>query len=387
MKGLAGDFATMPLKDLVVYLGNRRATGTLQFESGPIEKRVTLFEGSVLNASSNDPREFLGQFLINMGHLTEDQFEKAFQTQKETQIFIGKILVMIGLVEEPVIQTALNLKFRETLLDAFNWTEGSFRFDPGEPARALDGLDMKVDLLDVHREAEFRETAWQAIRMAFPSGDVQLEVDESRFPEPPKPGSLDEKLIAHMRDGLTIDGIQMALHASPFFLYQRLYALYRLEAVKIREGAPEEEVELGEEVHFEEPGGTVGAEVAADEVTQHALAFLEQGNTREAEVLARRAHELSPSPHSQQLLQTCEAELLAMLRNELIHPNRIPTLLVPTMQLRTLTLSTPERYLLSRIDGRRNVGAIVHVSPLGELEALKFFQSFVEAGLVGLSDG
>ena len=29
MRGLAGDFATMPLKDLVVYLWNRQATGQL----------------------------------------------------------------------------------------------------------------------------------------------------------------------------------------------------------------------------------------------------------------------------------------------------------------------------------------------------------------------
>ncbi|HET9451307.1 MAG TPA: DUF4388 domain-containing protein, partial [Aggregicoccus sp.] len=78
MRGLAGDFATMPLKDLVVYLGNRRATGALRLERAGVQKQLSLREGSVINASSNQPREYFGQFLINMGHLTEEQFMKAY---------------------------------------------------------------------------------------------------------------------------------------------------------------------------------------------------------------------------------------------------------------------------------------------------------------------
>src|SRR5262245_26811519 len=95
-RGLSGDLGTMPLKDLVSYLGNRRASGTLHLKRWPVQKQVWLQEGLVLSASSNQAREFLGQFLINMGHLTEDQFAKAYETQKETRVFLGKILVMIG---------------------------------------------------------------------------------------------------------------------------------------------------------------------------------------------------------------------------------------------------------------------------------------------------
>lgn len=381
MKGLAGDFATMPLKDLVVYLGNRKATGTLHFESGQTRKYVSLAEGQVHNASSNDPREFLGQFLINMGHLSEDQFEKAYQTQKETKIFLGKILVMIGLVSEPVIQTALNLKFRETVLEAFNWSEGMFTFDPDERPTSMDGLEVKVDLLDIHREAEFRETAWLAIRMAFPTGNVRLTVDEARFPEPPRPGSLDDKLIRHIREGLTIDGIILALHASPFFLYQRLYALYRLEAVQISEVVQGEALSEPD-FDFETP---LEQATPADALLHDARQSLEQGNLREAESLARRAHDQGPSPDTTQLLRQCEAALLGELRRELTEQSRIPSLLLPPNKLRTLSLTAPERYLLSRIDGQRDVGAIVHVSPLQELDALKFFQNFLDAGLIQLT--
>src|SRR5579871_2453142 len=131
MRGLHGDFNTMPLKDVASFLAQRRASGMLNLERAGIRKQIELSNGLVLNASSNDPREYLGQFLINLGHITEEQFNKAYETQKETKIFLGKILVMTGSVKEEAVHTALSLKFRETLLEAYRWPDGSFSFETG----------------------------------------------------------------------------------------------------------------------------------------------------------------------------------------------------------------------------------------------------------------
>ena len=382
MRGLSGDFSTMPLKDLVVYLGNRRVTGALKVERGDVRKQLELRDGHVVTASSNQPREFFGQFLINMGHLTEDQLEKAFSTQAQTRVFLGKILVMTGLVPEATVRSTLSHKFREMLLDAFHWDDGGFVFESSDSAPEVAGLDVSVDLLDIHREGEFRETAWEAIRAVFPSGEVRLSVDEKKLPER-KPGSMDERIVQHIKDGLSIDGIALALHATDFFLYQRLYALYRLDAVKVSDAEPEPEAAVV--VEEEEDAGVIGSESSSDEVLQAAQLFLDAGNVRDAEALARRAHEMSASPRTAELLKTAQERLVTELRRELVEPPRVPTLLVAPAHLKTLQLSAPERYLLSRIDGRRDVAAIVHVSPLQELDALKFFQGFVDRGLVKLA--
>ncbi|MFP2912479.1 DUF4388 domain-containing protein [Pyxidicoccus sp. 3LFB2] len=382
MRGLSGDFSTMPLKDLVVYLGNRRVTGALKMERGDVRKQLELRDGHVVTASSNQPREFFGQFLINMGHLTEDQLDKAFATQAQTRVFLGKILVMTGLVPEPTVRSTLSHKFREMLLDAFHWDDGGFAFEPADAAPDIPGLDVGVDLLDIHREGEFRETAWQAIRAVFPSGGVRLAVDERKLPER-KPGSMDERIVQLIKEGLTIDGLALALHATDFFLYQRLYALYRLDAVKVSESPPEPETAMV--VEEEEDAGVIGSESSSDEVLQAAQMFLDAGNVRDAEALARRAHEMSPSPRTAELLKAAQERLVVELRHELVEPPRVPALQVAPAHLKTLQLSAPERYLLSRIDGRRDVAAIVHVSPLQELDALKFFQGFVDRGLVKLT--
>lgn len=376
----------MPLKDLVVYLGNRGATGQLTLEHQSHRKTLVVRDGSVVNASSNEPREYLGQFLINLGHITEEQFNKAYEVQKQTRVFIGKILVMIGAVTEPTIKNALTLKIRETLLQAFNWTEGTFHFDPDAGASSAEEMELSIDLLDLHREGEFRETAWQAIRGAFPSGEVRLLLHEENLAEPARPGSLDERLFTLIRSGYTIDEMILALHATDFFLYQRLYALYRLEAVEV---APEEEYAL--EVEHEEPllppppppeENVVGEEANLADVLAAAEMFLTQGNYGDAEPLARRAFEIAPNAQTQALVRQAEQGLAAQLRQMLIEGRPVATLTVPTARLKTLQLTAPERYLLSRVDGQRDVPSIIQVSPLHELQALKLFRRFVDAGLV-----
>jgi hypothetical protein len=386
MRGLSGDFSTMPMKDLVAYLGSRRATGMLRVTRAGVRKLILLRQGQVLSASSNQPREFLGQFLITMGHLNEEQFSKAYATQRETKVPLGKILVMAGLVPEQTVRSALNLKFREALLDMFPWEEGEFSFDAGT-ASEIDGVPVQVDLSDVAREGEFRETAWQAIRSAFPSGNLYLTVNESRLPEAPKPGSLDGRLLKRIREGLSIDEMAKVLHASDFLVYQRLYALYRLEAVKVlstppvrRRPAQEEDVEA-QVVDLD----VIGAESPTSEVVQAAQSYLEKGNFRDGEALARRAHEMAPSPQTEALLRSAEAALLGALRRELLEKPQVPSLLVSPAQLKSTQLSSPERYLLSRIDGKRDLGGILSMSPLKELDALKYIQAFVDSGLVKLT--
>src|SRR5207302_4887267 len=137
-----------------------------------------------------------------------------------------------------------------------------------------------------------------------------------------------------------------------------------LEAVRPfeeeEEALPLEELpEGGEQV--------LGSESSVEEIFQAAQSFLAQGNLRDAEALARRAQELAPSPDTQALLKRAESALLAELKENLLDVPRVPSLMVPPPHLKTLPLSAPERYLLSRIDGKRDLAAFLHQSPLQSL--------------------
>ncbi|GEJ59390.1 DUF4388 domain-containing protein [Anaeromyxobacter diazotrophicus] len=332
MRGLMGTFALMPLGELVEFLARRRASGSLSCERGTVKKTVFLVEGVAVGAASNDPREYLGQLLMNFGHITEEQLAKAFQTQEETKIRLGKVLTMVGVVTPEVIRDTLGIKIRETLLDAFVWDSGVFRVDETPPP-APDELDPRVPLADLAREAEFRTTAWQAFRAQFPSGTAALVVDEAKVPPDLAPGSVDRRLLELAREGKTIDELGLALHATDFHLYQRLYALHRqgvLSAGASPSAAPGPDPE--------------GAEPEASS----------------ADAAARQ------------------------LREELLDPPRTPRLKVRAHEVALMRLTAAEKYLLGRCDGSRDLRQIIQLAPLTELEVLRSVKKFVEGRLLEL---
>ncbi len=373
----------MPLNDLIVYLGNKEATGSIRIERDDTRKQIDVLKGNVVNASSNEPREYLGQFLINLGHISEEQFNRAFETQQETKIFLGKILVMTNAVNEQTLANVLDLKIRETVLNACEWKSGTFAFDRDAEFDIPDGQNVSHSLIDLSREGEFRSTAWNAIRGAFPTGNTRLRLFRENLAEEPKPGSLDARLFESIEQGNTIDEIALTLHATDFFLYQRLYALHRLEAVKPDDGSHVDiDVDTVVDEAEDEVTFDVGSEASPDDIVGHMAMFVDAQNFDGALALAKRATEISPGPASQELLRSVESKYHAYLKATLIEPRKVPSLAMAPEKLKELSLSAPERYLLAKIDGKRNLGAIVHVSPIREYEALVLIQRFIERGLI-----
>ena len=331
MRGLTGTFALMPLQELVDFLARRKASGTLICERGTVRKTLHLVGGVAVDAASNDPREYLGQLLMNFGHLTEEQLVKAFETQVETRIRLGKVLTMVGIVAPEVIRDTLAIKIRETLLDAYAWDSGVFHVDDA-PGPTPDDLAAQVPLAEIAREAEFRATAWQAFRAKFPTGTASLVVDEASVPRDLPPGSVDARLLQLARDGKTIDEVGLALHATDFHLYQRLYALHQKG------------------------------------VLASAVPELESPSV--------------PTPEEDPVQALADA---TRLRAELLDPPRTPRLRVNIHEVRLMRLSAAEKYLLGRCDGTRDLRQIVQLAPLAEIEVLKAVKKFVDRRIVELA--
>ncbi|HET9596127.1 MAG TPA: DUF4388 domain-containing protein [Anaeromyxobacteraceae bacterium] len=329
MRGLMGTFALMPLQELVEFLARRRASGSLTCERGTVRKTVHLADGVAIGASSNDPREYLGQLLMNFGHITEEQLTKAFETQQETRIRLGKVLTMVGLVAPEVIRDTLAIKIRETVLDAFVWDSGVFRVDESPPPPP-DDLDAQVPLTEIAHEAEFRTTAWQAFRAQFPTGTAPLALHEDSVPADLDPASVDGRLLALARDGKSVDEIGLALHATDFHLYQRLYALHQRGVIRA----------------LPPPSAAPPA----------------------------------PPPEEEDA-----PALGAALRAALLEPPRTPRLKVKAHEVALMRISPAEKYLLGRCDGTRDLRQIVQLAPLPELEVLKALKKFVDGRIVELA--
>ncbi len=370
----------MPLKDLAVYLWNRQATGTLTLEREGTKKQVTIEAGYVINAYSNLPREYLGQFLINLGHISEEQFNRAFETQKETKVFLGRILVMIGLVNDAVVNTVLALKFRETLLEAFDWPDAATFVFENTVEKQSENLNVKVSLIDIHRESDFRAQAWEQFRAAFPSVNCTLELVRANLEDEPKPGSIDAKILHGVEAGQTLEELALGLHATDYFLYQRLFAMHTLGAIVVHAPEPKTKVAIDIDVDL-----GLGDSPSPEQILSNARAFFAQTNYRDAWSLARRSHDAVATLETTLLLKQVEAAWLPQLRADLLSKRNVPAAVIAADKLKALPLAAPERYLLSRVDGKREIDAIIRVAPLREFEALTFFDRFITQGWIRLS--
>jgi hypothetical protein len=367
MRGLMGSLVVVPLPDLVELLVRRRATGALTCERGTIRKTAYLRDGAVVGAASNDQREYLGQFLVNFGHVTDEQLARAFQAQGETKARVGKLLVDQGAVKPEVVRDVLAIKIRETLLDVYRWDAGLFNLET-EVTDEADDLAARVELGEIAREAEFRATAWTAFRSAFPTGAASLVVNEAKVPKELRPGTLDARLLEAARRGQTIDELALELHLPDFHLYQRLFALQNrgtIEAAAIAGG---------------------GSDLGAAELVERARTFLTSGRPEDAETLARRALELAPD-HEGARAAALEAEraVAASLEAQLLARPVAPRLQLSRADLARLPGPAADRYLLSRCDGTRTVKQLVQVLPLRRLDLLRAIRRHVETGALALA--
>jgi hypothetical protein len=83
-------------------------------------------------------------------------------------------------------------------------------------------------------------------------------------------------------------------------------------------------------------------------------------------------------------LEIAESGLVDALRTEMLSDRCVPYLLRDDLLAISSKWTPAQRYILSRIDGQRNLRSIVMVSPLKEVEALKTFRSLIQAGYVAL---
>lgn len=372
MTRIEGDLSLMSAADLVLWLGNRQHTGRLALERGEHRKLIQIQAGAAVHASSNDPREFFGQFLVNFGLVTEEQLARAFQTQQETKVMLGRILIMIGICTEEQVKKTLEFQIRETLLDSLLWSHGHFAFESTPSAGAPgEDLGVRLPLLDVHQEGAQRAQHWEAIRAVFPHEHLSLVVHERRVPPSIRPGTFEGRILQLARGGLMLESVKVELHSTDFLFYARLYELYRQGIVEPRETGPLQPL-------VEYPPAPPGPHA------DRAKAALAQANYQEALRYTKAAVEEEPSNRElAELHRQAEAKRVAQVRASLPPEDSVPRLLQPVEQILRRRISAKERYILTRIDGNKSIREITQISPMREVEATEIFRRLKEEGLIG----
>ena len=188
-----------------------------------IEKKIFFKNGRVISSASNNPREYLGQFLMSHGYLSEEELRKAMEVQLQSGILLGKILVMIGLINEDDLMRLMRLKAEEEIYDVFLWKEGEFHFVDNELPQ-MEMIPLKVDVTGIIMEGTRRVDEWPRIREVIPNDAVvpviQKPIESKRSSTRPR------RTVIDAIDGKrTIAQIVLESRSSSFLVCSTLYPL------------------------------------------------------------------------------------------------------------------------------------------------------------------
>jgi PAS domain S-box-containing protein len=120
-------------------------SGTLLFSSNGREKEVFFEHGRLFSCASNDPSKFLAERLVAAGTITEEQRHKAIEIKQASQLALGRILLILGMIDETQLVTAMRSKLEDELAELLSWSQGRYVFVEGE-VPSLQLVPLRIDV-------------------------------------------------------------------------------------------------------------------------------------------------------------------------------------------------------------------------------------------------
>jgi uncharacterized protein DUF4388 len=375
--GVSGNLRSMQPGDLLQWLSLGQKSGTLVVTSKSVQKRIFFKAGRVISSASNSPREYLGQFLISHGYLTEEELMKAMEVQHQSGILLGKILVMIEVIGEQDLQRLMRLKAEEEIYEIFLWHDAEFHFIDDE-LPTMEMVPLQVDVTGIIMEGTRRVDEWTRIREVVPNDTVvpiiarTIDIND-----------LDEvqRTIANSIDGnRTIADIVLESRSSTFTVSSTIHTLIRSGHVRLVQAAAEKAAKVAEETApFEEFS-------EADEVTvllKRAQVSLKTKEYEKTQRLLKAAENLDANhARVRSAIKGAEAVILADLHAQGLNGTRVPKISKPVEEITQMNFTPNEGFILSRINGQWDIGSLMKISPIREPDAMLIFYRLWKDGII-----
>ena len=439
---LVGTLSTMPLPDLLQWLGSGGKTGKLRVERNKIGKWILFRDGSIVASWSNEPRELLGQFLVSRGKINEQTLREALAVKENSEQQLGEILVSMGVIDHEELTRSLTAKAEETIFSLFDWEQAVFRFMDEEIDEATIAFPIDLRVEDVLLRGMQRLDESRRIRTVFNDPGIVLRQTGRTPSEQIRKNRMARTIYDAINGERTVAEILLHAHASEFLVTKFLFELYRngfAEVAATREVAgpspapaplpeisvpsPPEPVpsapsptshsalavepavaevdtiifeELEEETAPAEvpaaaataaPVAEPSVEVSLDSDLEVAGNLMSRGEFDAALEILNVTYKAHPGDETLgRLLAEAEACFLEKAYRHYVPPAKIPALLRPPEDLAQEQISPQEYFLLSRIDGVWDVKSIIQVSPIREVDVVRTLKRMREKGFIELRD-
>ena len=386
---LSGNLQTMLPGDLLQWLSLGQKTGTLVISNGSVEKKIFFRKGRVISSASNDPREYLGQFLMSHGYLSEAELTKAMEVQQQSGIFLGKILVMIEVISEQDLQRFMRLKAEEQIYDIFLWNDGEFYFVDDELPQ-MEMIPLQVDVTGIIMEGTRRVDEWARIRETVPHEAVVPMPVKEIDPDQLDLEEVEEPIVRAIDGRRTIADIVLESRSSAFTVSATVCALVRHGFAKLVDPTTEKMRAAIEEAGAappaaEEPHPEFNEDDEIQSLLTGAQKALRVRDYEKTQRLLRAAQNLDPNhPKVRSAIKGAETVILGELRNQGLSDAKVPKGARPLEEITQMNFSPNEGFILSRINGQWDIGSLIKISPIRETDAMLIFHRLWKDGIIAL---
>ena len=368
---ISGNLRTMPFPDLLQWVAHSRKTGTLAVEGKPYNKKIYFRDGLVVAASSEDPKEFLGYFLVGWGFLGEEELQELLDMQDQYGTLLGELLVIVGRVSREDLIHILQVKTEETIYELFLWEEGDFRFlENILPAKKFQPLNIAVDMLIL--EGVRRKDEWNRCRERIP--DPKWAPKLVRAVDVQELGHTELSILREINGENSIEDIALACRLALFhvllFVYQGMsHGLFDLSAPDSDEQTPI-------------PGFT---EVSWRTLLRNAEIAIESGDLVAGyERLSAIRSKYAKRREVSEQIASLEQMIGARLDQRKLSLEAVLELTIGPTEMTSQSFSPQEGFLLSRINGVYTLGEILKMIPGSELENRVMVDNLLQREVVQL---
>ena len=364
--GLTGNLKTMDMPELFQWAAGSAKSGELKIIHGDEVRRVFFRDGYIIGASSNVPSEHLGQFLLSYRKLTKEQLKEALLEQKKSKRKLGEILLEKGWITQKELRNIVYIQTLEVIYNLFLLEEGEFVFTD-DPNQEVELFGFRLPVEGVVMEGVYRKDEWKKIRKVFTNDKIVFEVvkpdvflESSSF--------ADRRLYKYIVQGKNLREIAYEMRHSPFQTYRRLYELYQMGAIRIKE---KKRKEREERVIYLSDLYNIGRE------------YEERGKYEKALAIYWKMYKMKGVKiEDADWVKKAVERAKKILVERFVPLHKVPVLKKPINEIMKYDFTPEEGYVISRIDGVWDTDSIIKVSPLKELEALFFFKRLKDRGII-----
>ena len=177
----------------------------------------------------------------------------------------------------------------------------------------------------------------------------------------------------------TIAEIELESRASAFIVCSALHRLIRDGSVRLIELGGEKAAAT-EEAPFDQSYNE-SDEVAS--LLSRAQAALKGKDYEKTQRLLKAAENLDPNqPRVRSAIKGAEAVIIADLHSQGMKESRVPKIAKPLSEITTMNFTPNEGFILSRINGQWDLGALMKISPIREPDAMLIFYRLWKDGII-----